>query len=59
MRELSKKELRMLGNDINVAKIRVLVKWGFSDEEIANIMTMYTTGVRRIMNKYGIKRESE
>ena len=59
MRELSKKELRILGNDINVAKIRVLVKWGFSDEEIANIMTMYTTGVRRIMNKYGIKRESE
>lgn len=59
MRELSKKELRILGNDLNVAKIQVLVKWGFSDEEIANIMTMYTTGVRRIMNKYGIKRESE
>lgn len=59
MKELSKKELRLLGNDLNVAKIRVLVKWGFSDEEIANIMTMYTTGVRRIMNKYGIKRESE
>jgi len=59
MRKLERKELRLLGNDLNVAKIKVLVKWGFSDEEIANIMSMSTTVVCRIMNKYGIKRESE
>ena len=58
MRELTRKEELQLGRDLGAAKIKVLVKWGFSITEIANIMEVSESIVRSIMKEYDIK-ESE
>ena len=47
MKEMTKKEITMLGRDLNKAKMQVLKKYGFNNEEIANIMGIPESVVRR------------
>ena len=54
MRELTMKEKRQLGRDLGAAKIKVLVKWGFSVSEIAQAMNVSESIVKRIIKEYMI-----
>ena len=59
MRKLTKKEYLDLGEELGVAKIKVLVKWGFSTEEIAKGMELPKSVIRRIIKKHNIKQNEE
>ena len=49
MRQMTNKELTSLGKDLKEAKIAVLRKHGFSCSEIANIMSISESVVRKIV----------
>ena len=51
--------LTELGHDLNVAKIGVLCKYGFSVEEIARVTDLSIFIVEKIIKENNFKQESE
>lgn len=47
MKEWTKKEIAAFGKDLRKAKLGVLIKYGFSDTEIANVLGVSESMVRR------------
>lgn len=50
MKELTTKELTLLGKDLKIAKILVLHKHGFSNKEIATLMELNESTVRSLIH---------
>lgn len=50
MKDLTTKELTLLGKDLNMAKILVLHKHGFSCAEIASVMGIAESVIRRTID---------
>lgn len=48
MKEMTKKELILLGKDLKIAKVLVLLKHGFSVEEISAIVGIPEASVRKL-----------
>lgn len=55
MRKLTAKQKLQLHEDLSVAKVRVLVDWGYNNEEIAKILNLPLTEVNIYIKKYDIK----
>ena len=49
MKTMTSKEILLLGKDLNMAKMRVLQKHGFTCEEIATVMGLKESMVRRLI----------
>ena len=54
MRKLTQREKLQLHEDLSVAKIRVLIDWEYTNEEIAKILGLPITEVNVYIKKYGI-----
>lgn len=50
-REWTDKEIRQLGHDMNVAKVEVLTKHGFTPEEIKKVLDIPESVIRRMLSK--------
>lgn len=59
MRRLTAKEKLQLSEELKVAKINVLIKWGYSNEEIAKILSIGVTEVNIYVKKYSMREEFE
>ena len=49
-KQFTRKDILRLGREMNEAKVQVLLRWGFSIEEIANVLKMDDCVVRRIVD---------
>ena len=58
MKKLSPKEKLQLREDLIVAKMSVLIKWNYSDEEIAKVLGLPMTEINIYVKKHKL-RESE
>lgn len=56
MKEWTKKELAAFGKDLRMAKLGVLCKYGFSDTEIANVLGVSESMVRKLINELEIEK---
>ena len=54
MKKRSKKDMVKLGEELDVAQIRVLSDWGLSVEKISYVMKQPVSVISRIMDKYDI-----
>lgn len=52
MREMTKAELLLLGKDLKIAKAAVLHKHGFTCAEIARVMCMSESSVRKLVTTF-------
>lgn len=52
MKDMTKKEMLLLGKDLKNAKILVLHKHGFTCGEIANIMGISESVVRKLVTSF-------
>lgn len=58
MRRLTAKEKLQLHEDLSVAKTKVLIKWDYTNEEIAKVLGLPITEINIYVKKYKL-RESE
>lgn len=49
MAKLTDKELMELGKEMNESRARILHKWGFSDNEIQNVIGMPDFELKRVL----------
>lgn len=54
MRKLTQREKLQLHEDLSVAKIRVLMDWDYTNEEIAKILGLPVTEVNVYVKKHNI-----
>ena len=50
MAKLTDKELMELGKEMNESRAKILHKWGFSDEEIQNVLGIPDFEIKRILS---------
>ena len=50
MAKLTDKELMELGKEMNESRAKILHKWGFSDEEIQNVLGIPDFELKRILS---------
>ena len=50
MAKLTDKELMELGKEMNESRAKILHKWGFSDNEIQNVLGMPDFEIKRILS---------
>ena len=49
MAKLTDKELMELGKEMNESRAKILHKWGFSDNEIQNVIGMPDSELKRVL----------
>ena len=49
MAKLTDKELMELGKEMNESRAKILHKWGFSDNEIQNVLGMPEFELKRVL----------
>ena len=49
MAKLTDKELMELGKEMNESRAKILHKWGFSDNEIQNVLGMPDFEIKRVL----------
>ena len=49
MAKLTDKELMELGKEMNESRVKILHKWGFSDNEIQNVLGMPDFELKRVL----------
>ena len=49
MAKLTDKELMELGKEMNESRAKILHKWGFSDNEIQNVLGMPNFEIKRVL----------
>ena len=49
MAKLTDKELMELGKEMNESRAKILHKWGFSDNEIQNVIGMPELELKRVL----------
>ena len=49
MAKLTDKELMELGKEMNESRAKILHKWGFSDNEIQNVLGMPDFELKRVL----------
>ena len=59
MRKLTNREKLQLDEDLRIAKIKVLCRWGYNNEEIAKILSLPITEVNIYDKKYNLREELE
>ena len=50
MAKLTDKELMELGKEMNESRAKILHKWGFSDNEIQNVLGMPDFELKRVLS---------
>lgn len=55
MAKLTDKELMELGKEMNESRAKILHKWGFSDNEIQNVIGIPDFELKRILYGDGVK----
>lgn len=55
MRQLTNREKLQLTEELRVAKIKVLINWDFSNEEISELLRLSITEVNIYVKKYNLR----